>query len=63
MTIIYIMMIIGGINLIGFGLWSVHYRTGSMEKLGAFLAPIGLIIALLGVLLLCVPDFFFTPKF
>jgi len=51
-------MVIGGIVLIATGLWAVHCREGFLEKLGAFLAPIGLIIAILGVLLLCVPDFF-----
>ena len=58
MIYIHLFMVIGGIVLIATGLWAVHCREGFLEKLGAFLAPIGLIIAILGVLLLCVPDFF-----
>jgi len=59
MTIVHITMVVGGLLFIGVGLWAAHYRTGFMEKLGAVLAPLGLLITLLGVLLLCVPDFFF----
>jgi hypothetical protein len=59
MVFIYTFMVVSGIIMIGFGLFSIHYRTGAMEKVGAILAPLGLIITLLGVLLLCVPDFFF----
>lgn len=51
-------MTISGIFLIGFGLWGIHSCNTYLERLGALLAPIGLLIALLGVLLLCVPDFF-----
>jgi hypothetical protein len=58
MVLLYSIMVMSGIVMIAFGLWSIHYRTGRMEKIGAILAPLGLIIALLGVLLLCVPDFF-----
>ena len=58
--IVHLTMVIGGLFLIAIGLWAVHYRTGFMEKLGAVLAPVGLMITLLGVLLLCVPDFFFS---
>jgi hypothetical protein len=59
MVFLYSIMVICGIVMMGFGLWSVSCRTGRMEKTGAFLAPLGLLIALLGALLLCVPDFFF----
>lgn len=59
MMFVYIMMVIGGLLFMGIALWATHYRTGLMEKLGAVLAPLGLLITLLGVLLLCVPDFFF----
>ena len=58
MVFIYLTMVVGGIGMIGFGLWAVHYRSGFMEKIGALIVPLGLILTLLGVLLLCVPDFF-----
>jgi len=60
MIFIYIIMVVGGISMIGFGLWAVHCCSGRMEKIGAVLAPLGLIVALLGVLLICVPEFFFS---
>ena len=56
--IFHIFMVILGLIIIGFGLWAIHYRSGIMEKIGGLLAPLGLIIALLGALLLAVPGFF-----
>jgi len=58
MLIISILMTISGLLLIGLGLWGIHSCKGFLERLGALLAPMGLIITLLGVLLLCVPNFF-----
>lgn len=63
MIIVYLIMIIGGIILIGISLWAVHYRAGPMAWLVALLAPLGLFLTLLGVLLLSVPDFFFPSQF
>ncbi|MFH0813068.1 MAG: hypothetical protein V2A69_09550 [Pseudomonadota bacterium] len=59
MEIIYFVMVLSGIGMIAFGLWAVHCYSGLLEKLGALSIPLGLIITLLGVLLFCVPDFFF----
>jgi hypothetical protein len=58
MVIIHLIMLSAGFVFMGWGLWAVHYRSGWMEKTGAMLAPLGLIITLIAVLLLCVPDFF-----
>jgi len=59
MRFVHLIMVIGGLFFIGIGLWTTHYRTGFVEKIGAVLAPLGLLITILGILLLCVPDFFF----
>jgi len=58
MVFIHSIMVVGGLLLVAIGLWAAHCRTGFMEKLGAVLAPLGLLITLLGILLLCLPDFF-----
>jgi len=59
MAFVHWIMVVGGLLLVGTGLWAAHFRTGFMEKLGAVLAPLGLLITLMGILLLCLPDFFF----
>jgi len=59
MLFVHVLMVVGGVLFIGIGLWTAHYRTGFAEKIGAVLAPLGLLIAVLGILLLCLPDFFF----
>ncbi len=59
MLFVHILMVIGGLFMLGVGFGAIHYRSGTMQKLGAICAPLGLLIALIGVLLLCVPDFFF----
>lgn len=56
-------MVIAGLVSIVFGLWALHYRSGWMKKMGAVIAPLGLIVTLVGVLLLCVPGFFSVSKF
>lgn len=61
MLLLPLFMIITGLAFIASGLWASHYRSGWMEKMGAILAPFGLIITLAGVLLWCVPQFFTLP--
>jgi len=51
-------MIIGGILAIGWGLWATYNLKNPYDILGAACAPIGLVLALLGALLVCVPNFF-----
>jgi hypothetical protein len=60
MMVVHLIMVAGGLFTIGIGLWAGHHQTGLLEKIGAVLAPLGLIMTVLGILLLCVPDFFFT---
>ncbi|MBN2467473.1 MAG: hypothetical protein JXD19_04920 [Deltaproteobacteria bacterium] len=55
-------MSLGGLVILGYGLWAIHYRTGPLVTIGGLLAPFGLLLALLGALLLCVPGFF-SPWF
>ena len=62
MLFVHLIMVVGGLLFIGIGLWAAHYRTGFIEKLGGVLAPLGLLITILGILLLCVPDFFFRES-
>lgn len=50
--------IICGIFLIAFGTWSAFSNESPAGTIGAFLACVGTVVALVGVLLLCVPGFF-----
>jgi hypothetical protein len=52
------LMIIGGILAISWGLWATFNLKKPYDIFGAACAPIGLVLALLGVLLICVPNFF-----
>ena len=58
MRIVYLVMVVAGLCLVAAGLRAIHYRSGAAQKWGALLAPVGLLVALLGALLLCVPGFF-----
>lgn len=58
MLVLYIVMILAGLFSTGWGIWASHRCSGKKSLLGAILAPLGLVIALLGVLLVCVPNFF-----
>lgn len=51
-------LIVCGIFLIGYGIWSAFTKKPSMDTVGAFLALMGLAAALVGVLMICVPRFF-----
>jgi hypothetical protein len=50
--------IICGILLIALGTWSAFSNDSPTGTIGAFLACVGTVAALVGVLLLCVPGFF-----
>ncbi|RLB83667.1 MAG: hypothetical protein DRH17_01860 [Deltaproteobacteria bacterium] len=52
------LLIVCGIFLIASGIWGAFKKHPPMDTLGAFLALIGLIASLVGVLLICVPGFF-----
>ena len=56
--LIHIFMVISGIVLVGLGLWSSHRLSKPLNHLGALLSPIGLVMALTGLLLSFVPKFF-----
>ena len=58
MMVLYVLMIIAGIPLVGWGFWASYNARKPWDIAGAILIPAGLIIALLGVLLTAVPDFF-----
>jgi len=55
-------MVIIGLIMVCFAFWAIHYRTGLLEKLGGFIAPLGVLITILGAFLLAVPDFFSPLK-
>ncbi len=54
----YIPLIIIGLVALFWGFWAAHEAKKPLDIIGAIAAPVGLIVALLGVLLLCVPGFF-----
>jgi hypothetical protein len=55
---IKVLAILGGIGLLFGGVWASFEAKKPYDTWGAVLAPLGLVIALLGVLVLCVPGFF-----
>lgn len=56
--IFHVLTVLLGLLLIGVAFWLLHYKTGFLEKIGGVLAPVALLIILLGALLLAVPGFF-----
>ena len=58
MLIVYILMIVAGLAAMGFGFRTFAGAREPLDKLGPLLIPLGLIVALLGVLLVTVPNFF-----
>lgn len=56
--VIKLLSILIGISLLFWGVWEAFEGKNKRQIIGAIAAPIGLIMALLGVLLLCVPKFF-----
>jgi len=55
-----VLLVVCGSFLIGYGIWSAFTKKSSMDTVGAFLALVGLVAALVGVLLICVPRFFIS---
>ncbi len=51
-------LIICGICLVASGVRNTFGKKSPWDAVGAFLAIVGLIVSLVGVLLVCVPDFF-----
>ena len=58
MLVIHISMVVVGLLMIGWGFWAAYYARRPFNIIGAVFTPVGLIVALLGVLLICVPGFF-----
>jgi len=58
MTILFALMIIGGVAAAGWGLPAAHRLQGLRGVLAAIAVFAGVILVLLGVLLLVVPGFF-----
>jgi hypothetical protein len=54
----FISMIPAGIVLCGWGLWASQKQQGWPAWVGAIAAPLGVLLAALGALLVAVPDFF-----
>ncbi|MBN2385106.1 hypothetical protein JXQ70_19705 [bacterium] len=58
LTVLKILAIVLGISALFWGVWAGFEARKPLNIIGACLAPLGLIMALLAVLLLCVPNFF-----
>ncbi|HLB25408.1 MAG TPA: hypothetical protein VJM83_03665 [Nitrospirota bacterium] len=58
MTAVYALMIPAGLLGIGWGFWAAHNAKRPVDVIGSIVTIIGLVAALLGTLLVCVPGFF-----
>ncbi len=58
MTILYLIMIIAGVAAAAWGLPAAHRLRPPRDILAAVMVLAGVVLALLGTLLLAVPDFF-----
>lgn len=58
MSLVYILMIVLGVVGVGLGFWGQGSLKPPYDTISAVGLPLSLIVGLLGVLLLCVPDFF-----
>jgi hypothetical protein len=58
MNALYAIMIPVGILGLGWGFWAAHNAKRPVDILGSVAILAGLIVALLGTLLVCVPGFF-----
>ncbi len=56
--IIHIAMIVAGLAVLVAGFWGTFNAKSPWNAIAALSLPIGLVTALMGVLLLCVPNFF-----
>lgn len=55
---VHILMIAAGLGMIAAGFWGSFYAKKPWNYIASLSLPIGLVTSLLGVLLLCVPNFF-----
>jgi len=51
-------MIITGVIALAIGFWASYYAKKPWDIVGAVSLPFSLVFALLGILLVCVPNFF-----
>ena len=58
MMIGYLIMALAGIALIAWGLPAAHRLKGPLDIAAALAVLVGLVLALLGALLVCAPEFF-----
>ena len=58
--LLYLGMVVIGLVMVSFAFWAIHNRTSWVENFGGIIAPLGLLITILGALLLAVPGFFST---
>lgn len=59
--LVYVPVVVIGLALLAFGMYAANLKGAPLDIVGAVLAPLGLALALLGTLLVCVPDFFASP--
>ncbi len=55
---LHALMVISGLFVIGWGFWAAHNAKKPLDIIGSFSILIGLAVAILGTLLVCVPGFF-----
>jgi len=55
---LHALMIPAGLFGIGWGFWAAHNAKKPVDIIGSFVILAGLVIALMGTLLVCVPGFF-----
>ena len=53
-----ILMTLGGLFLIGWGFYASQNMKRPVDVIGAFVTIAGLVLAVVGTLLICVPGFF-----
>lgn len=58
MNYYHFITILIGLGILGWSFWASFEAKKPYNIIGSIFAPIGMLISLLGVLLLCVPDFF-----
>lgn len=56
--LLHVAMILSGLAVIVAGFWGTFNAKSPLSTIAALFLPVGLIAALMGLLLLCVPNFF-----
>lgn len=56
--LLHIVMIVAGLGIIATGFYGTYYTKKPFNIIAPLFLPVGLVMALIGVLLLCVPNFF-----